>query len=130
MACFLYRRLHDNMLMIYDPTVTILNKLDPEYYTFDDEYISETAEYECIDLGASRFPRHVGVFVRHYVEKNMTNEILKTIHTNNYEAADHMIVKALRAYTQLPLKQRIKLHMKELDKIREELRYESHIRLS
>jgi UDP-glucose 6-dehydrogenase len=118
------------MLMIYDPTVTILNKLDPEYYTFDDEYISETAEYECIDLGASRFPRHVGVFVRDYVEKNMTNEILKTIHTNNYEAADHMIVKALRAYTQLPLKYRIKLHMKELDKIREELRYESHIRLS
>jgi len=39
-------------------------------------------------------------------------------------------VDALKAYNELPLKERIKLHMKELDKIRKQLRQESRIRLS
>lgn len=128
--CFLYRRLCDNMLMIHDPDIKPVSCPDFDYYEFGDKFISETAQYECIDLGSTKFPRHVGEFVRNYVEKNMTREILKTINVDDYAAANKMMVDALRAYTELPLKQRIKLHMKELDKIRKQLRQESRIRLS
>jgi len=130
MECFLYRRCCDDMLMIYDPKLTILSKMDPEYYEFDDKFISEVAQYERIDLGATKFPRHVGEFVRNYVEKNMTDEILKTISVDKYAPAAKMIVDALKAYTSLSLKKRIKLHMKELDKIRAQLFDESRIRLT
>jgi hypothetical protein len=128
--CFLYRRFCDNTLMIHNPVIKPLGCPDFDYYEFDDKFISETAQYECIDLGATKFPRHVGEFVRNYVEKNMTDEILKTIHVDDYAAANKMIVDALNAYTKLSLKERIKLHMKELDKIRKQLRQESRIRLS
>ena len=129
MSCFLYRRFCDKMLMIHDPAIKPIGCPDFDYYEFDDKFISEIAQYECIDLGATKFPRHVGEFVRNYVEKNMTREILKTIHVNDYEAANKMIVDSLKAYNELPLKERIKLHMKELNKIRKQLRQESRIRL-
>lgn len=129
MSCFLYHRIHDRMLMIHDPDIKIFGTPDLEYYEFDDSHIAYIAEYECINLGATKFPRHVGEFVRNYVEKNMTSEILKTINVDDYAAANKMIVDALKAYTQLTLKQRIKLHMKEIDKIRNQLRNESRIRL-
>ena len=130
MRCFLYRRLCDNMLMIHDPSIKLIATPNYEYYEFDDKFISDTAQYECIDLGSTKFPRHVGEFVRNYVEKNMTEEILKIINVDDYSAANKMIVDALRAYTEIPLKQRIKLHMKEIDNLRKQLRRESRIRLS
>ena len=130
MRCFLYRRLCDNMLMIHDPSIKLIATPNYEYYEFDDKFISDTAQYECIDLGSTKFPRHVGEFVRNYVEKNMTEEILKIINVDDYSAANKMMVDALRAYTEIPLKQRIKLHMKEIDNLRKQLRQESRIRLS
>jgi hypothetical protein len=130
MRCFLYRRVCDNMLMIHDPSIKLIATPNYEYYEFDDKFISDTAQYECIDLGSTKFPRHVGEFVRNYVEKNMTEEILKIINVDDYSAANKMMVDALRAYTEIPLKQRIKLHMKEIDNLRKQLRQESRIRLS
>jgi hypothetical protein len=118
------------MLMIHDPSIKLIATPNYEYYEFDDKFISDTAQYECIDLGSTKFPRHVGEFVRNYVEKNMTEEILKIINVDDYSAANKMMVDALRAYTEIPLKQRIKLHMKEIDNLRKQLRQESRIRLS
>lgn len=116
--------------MIHDPDLIQIGTPDLTYYEFDDNHICNIAEYENIDLKATDFPRHVGVFVRDYVERNMTDEILNKIKGTDYTPANQMIIEALKLYVHFPLKQRIKLHMKELDKIREELRYESHIRLS
>ena len=127
MRCFLYRRCGDNMLMIHDPSIKLIATPNYEYYEFNDEHIADIADYVHIDIGATKFPRHVGEFVRDYVEKNMTENITNV---NNYAAANQMIVYALKAYNELPLKERIKLHMKELDKIRKQLRQESRIRLS
>jgi hypothetical protein len=130
MRCFLYRRSGDKMLMIHDPSIKLIATPNYEYYEFNDEHIADIADYEHIDIGATKFPRHVGEFVRDYVEKNMTEKISNIINVDDYAAANQMIVYALKAYNELPLKQRIKLHMKELDKIRKQLRQESRIRLS
>ena len=118
------------MLMIHDPSIRLIATPNYEYYEFDDEHIADIADYENIDIKATKFPRHVGEYVRNYVEKNITEEILRIINEDDYEAANKMIMVALRAYTSLPLKDRIKLHMKELDKIRKQLRRESRIFLS
>ena len=130
MSCFLYRRCGDNMLMIHDPSIHLIATPNYEYYEFDDEHIADIADYEHIDIGATKFPRHLGEYVRNYVEKNITEDILRIINEDDYEAANKMIVDALKAYNELPLKERIKLHTKELDKIRKQLRQESRIRLS
>jgi transposase-like protein len=128
--CFLYRRLCDNMLMIHDPVIKPVSCPDFDYYEFNDEHIADVATYEQINTGATKFPRHLGVFVRKHIEKNTTEDVLKIIKEDDYEAADQLIISALQSYVQLPLKERIKLHMKELDKIRKQLRQESRIRLS
>ena len=130
MTCFLYRRCGDNMLMIHDPSIRLIATPNYEYYEFNDEHIADVAAYEHIDIGATKFPRHVGVFVRDHIEKNVTEEILKIITEDDYEAADQLIIRALLAYVQLPLKQRIKLHLKELDALRKQIRRESRIILS
>jgi len=130
MRCFLYRRCGDKMLMIHDPSIKLIATPNYEYYEFNDEHIADIADYENIDIGATKFPRHLGEYVRNYVEKNITEDILNIINEDDYEAANKMIVDALKAYNELPLKERIKLHMKELDKIRKQLRQESRIRLS
>lgn len=127
---FLYRRICDRMLMIHDPDLIQIGTPDCTYYEFNDKHIRNIAEYENIDLKATAFPRHVGVFVRDYVERNMTDEILNKITADDYTPAHQMIIDALKVYVQFPLKHRIKLHMKELDKIRFELYNESHVRLS
>ena len=116
--------------MIHDPSIKLIATPNYEYYEFNDEHIADIADYEHIDIGATKFPRHLGEYVRNYVEKNITEEVLKIINEDDYAAANQMIVYALKAYNELPLKQRIKLHMKEIDKIRKQLRQESRIRLS
>ena len=62
--------------------------------------------------------------------KDPIEHVLNIINEDDYEAADQLIIRALQSYVQLPLKERIKLHMKELDKLRKQLRQESRIRLS
>lgn len=130
MSCFLYRRCGDKMLMIHDPSIHLIATPNYEYYEFDDEHIADIAEFENIDIKATKFPRHLGEYVRNYVEKNITEDMLKIISDDDYEAANKMIVDALKAYNELPLKERIKLHMKELNKIRKQLRQESRIWLT
>ena len=130
MRCFLYRRSGDKMLMIHDPSIKLIATPNYEYYEFNDEHIDDVATYEHINIGATKFPRHLGEYVRNYVEKNITEDVLNIINEDDYEAADQLIIRALQSYVQLPLKERIKLHMKELDKLRKQLRQESRIRLS
>jgi hypothetical protein len=127
------------MLMVHVPNKKFSGTPDCEYYEFSDNnikgYITDSMhDDEFVKLMSlfeiSHFPKHVGNFVRTYVEKNSTKELLDSICKEEYSVADEMIRNALKAYTELTLKQRIKLHTKELDNIRKQLRQESRIRLS
>jgi len=129
------------MLMVHVPNKKFSGTPDCEYYEFsdsnikgyitdsmhDDEFVKLMSLFE-LDV-ISHFPKHIGNFVRTYVEKKSTKELLDSICKEEYSVADEMIRNALKAYTELTLKQRIKLHMKELDNIRKQLRQESRIRL-
>lgn len=141
MKCFLYRRCCDDMLVVHDQNIKFIGTPDLEYYEFNNynimSYIQEIMpedEFEKLtglfkfDILKS-FPKHLGNFVRNYIENNNSIEFMDRLQKDDYTAADDMILNALKAYTQLTLKQRIKLHMKELDKIRNQLRNESRIRL-
>jgi hypothetical protein len=137
-ACFLYRRDCDDMLVVHNSSTKFSGPPDFEYYEFDDTAILYYAqnkmpedEFEKVnELFKLGFPKHLGNFVRNHVEKNRTIDFMDRLQRHDYTAADEMIRNALNAYTELTLKQRIKLHMKELDKIRKQLRRESRIRLS
>ena len=139
---FLYRRGCDDMLMVHVPNRKFSGTPECEYYEFSDSnikgYITDLMHDDelvklmsLFELGViSHFPKHLGNFVRTYVEKNSTKELLDSICKEDYSVADEMIRNALNAYTEMTLKERIKLHMKELDKIRKQLHQESRIRLS
>jgi hypothetical protein len=137
-ACFLYRRECDDMLIVHNQDTKFSGPPDCEYYEFNDYTILHYAqntmpedEFEKLNaLFKHGFPKHLGNFVRNHVEKNRTIDFMDRLLKHDYTAADEMIHNALKAYTELTLKQRIKLHMKELDKIRKQLRRESRIRLS
>jgi len=139
---FLYRRVHDKMLMVHNPDTKIYGTPDHAYYEFDDKNIQEyimqdMPEDEFKKLSAlfkfnlcTKFPKHLGNFVRDYVELNNTRELVESICREDYTVADEMIQKALMDYTSLPLEQRISLHRKEINKIKAQLRHEQNIWLS
>lgn len=117
--CFLYRRVCDNMLMIHDPR-ECRNWGTPDYqfYEFNDRNIRYV-------MGTDRIPLHLGNFVRDYIERNATEEHMKTIERDGcYYETDRLIRDALRAYAFLNSNERVKLHKKELNRIRSELRRE------
>lgn len=117
--CFLYRRVCDNMLMIHDPR-ECRNWGTPDYqfYEFNDRNIRYV-------MGTDRIPLHLGNFVRDYIERNATEEHMKTIERDGcYYETDRLIRDALRSYAFLNSNERVKLHKKELNRIRSELRRE------
>jgi hypothetical protein len=117
--CFLYRRVCDNMLMIHDPR-ECRNWGTPDYqfYEFNDRNIRYV-------MGTDRIPLHLGNFVRDYIERNATEEHMKTIERDGcYYETDRLIQDALRAYAFMDSNERVKLHKKELNRLRSELRRE------
>ena len=116
--CFLYRRACDDMLMLHDPT-ECRNWGTPEYqfYEFNDRNIM-------IVMGADRIPRHLGNFVRYHIERNATSDNMKLIEHGDYTETDRLIRDALRVYAFMKPKERIQLHKKELNRLRDELRHE------
>lgn len=117
-SCFLYRRVCDNMLMIHDPR-ECRNWGTPDYqfYEFNDRNIRYV-------MGTDSIPLHLGNFVRDYIEKNTTEEHMKTIGRGEYTETDRLIQDALRAYAFLDSKERVTIHKKELNRLRIELRRE------
>ena len=75
-------------------------------------------------MGSDRIPLHLGNFVRDYIEKNATQEHMKIIENGDYLETDRLIQDALRVYAILNSNERVKLHKKELNRIRSELRRE------
>ena len=122
--CFLYRRECDNMLMLHDPK-ECRNWGTPEYqfYEFNDRNIREVM---CDDkeAGPERIPRHLGNFVRNYIERNATQEHLKIIESGDYVETDRLIRDALRVYAFMDPAERIRLHKKELNRMKRELERE------
>jgi len=116
--CFLYRRACDNMLMIHDPK-ECRNYGTPDYqfYEFNDRNIREV-------MNSDRIPRHLGNFVRDYIERNATSDNLKIIEHGDYKETDRLIRDALRVYAFMDPSERIKLHKKEIDRLRWELKRE------
>jgi hypothetical protein len=106
------------MLMIHDPK-QCRNWGTPDYqfYEFNDRNIQYV-------MGSDRIPRHLGNFVRNYIERNATQDHLKIIERGDYIETDRLIRDALRAYAFMDSKERIKLHKKELNRLRSELRRE------
>jgi hypothetical protein len=122
--CFLYRRACDKMLMIHDPK-QCRNYGTPDYqfYEFNDRNIREVM---CDDkeAGPDRIPRHLGNFVRDYIERNTIDAHMKFIEFGDYKETDRMIRDALRAYASLDPKERIRLYKKELNRMKRELERE------
>lgn len=116
--CFLYRRVCDNMLMIHDPK-QCRNYGTPDYqfYEFNDRNIRFV-------MGTNRIPTHLGNFVRDYIERNTRDEHMKIIENGDYTETDRLIRDALRVYAFMDPAERSKLHKKELNRIRSELRRE------
>ena len=116
--CFLYRRVCDNMLMIHDPR-ECRNWGTPDYqfYEFNDRNIRYV-------MGTDRIPLHLGNFVRDYIEKNTTADHMKTIGRGEYTETDRLIQDALRSYAFLNSNERVKLHKKELNRLRSDLERE------
>ena len=116
--CFMYRRVCDNMLMLHDPK-ECRNWGTPDYqfYEFNDRNI-------CYVMGSDRIPRHLGNFVRDYIERHATDEHMKIIERGDYTETDRLIRHALRVYSSMDSSERIKLHKKELNRLRSELRRE------
>jgi len=122
--CFLYRRACDNMLMLHDPK-QCRNYGTPDYqfYEFNDRNIREVM---CKDreAGPERIPRHLGNFVRDYIERNATSDNLKIIESGDYDETDRLIRDALRVYAFMDPAERIRLHKKELNRMKRELERE------
>ena len=75
-------------------------------------------------MGTDRIPRHLGNFVRLYIEKNATSEHMKIIESGDYTETDRLIRDALRAYAFMKPNERIQLHKKELNRMKRELERE------
>ena len=122
--CFLYRRACDNMLMIHDPK-QCRNYGTPDYqfYEFNDRNIREVM---CKDreAGPDRIPRHLGNFVRDHIERNAMKEHMTIIESGDYTETDRLIRDALRAYAFMDPSERIRLHKKELNRMKRELERE------
>jgi hypothetical protein len=122
--CFLYRRACDNMLMLHDPKeCRDWGTPDYQFYEFNDRNIREVM---CKDRaeGPERIPLHLGNFVRDYIERNATQEHMKIIERGDYTETDRLIRDALRVYASIDSIDRFKLHKKELNRLRSELRRE------
>jgi len=122
--CFLYRRACDNMLMIHDPKQCLYyGTPDYQFYEFNDRNIREVM---CKDreAGPERIPRHLGNFVRDYVERNATSDNLKIIESGDYDDTDRLIRDALRVYAFMDPSERLKLHKKELNRMKRDLERE------
>jgi uncharacterized small protein (DUF1192 family) len=106
------------MLMLHDPK-DCRDWGTPEYqfYEFNDRKI-------LIVMGTDRIPRHLGNFVRDYIERNTTPENLKIIEHGDYTETDRLIRDALRVYAFMDPSERIKLHKKELSRMKRELERE------
>ena len=106
------------MLMIHDPKdCRAWGTPEYQFYEFNDRKICEV-------MGTNRVPLHVGNFVRDYIERNTTEQQMKTIERGDYTETDHLIQRALRVYAALDSNERIKLHQKELSRIRSQLKRE------
>ena len=116
--CFLYRRACDDMLMLHDPK-ECRNWGTPEYqfYEFNDRNIRAV-------MGSDRIPRHLGNFVRDYIERNATDDNMKVIERGDCTEMERMIRDALRVYSFMDPSERIKLHKKELSRMKHELERE------
>jgi hypothetical protein len=122
--CFLYRRACDNMLMIHDhKQCRNYGTPDYQFYEFNDRNIREVM---CKDreAGPERIPRHLGNFVRDYIERNAMKEHMTIIEHGDYVETDRLIRDALRSYAFMDPSERVKLHKKELNRLRSELRRE------
>jgi hypothetical protein len=122
--CFLYRRECDNMLMLHDPKQCLYyGTPDYQFYEFNDRNIREVM---CKDreAGPERIPRHLGNFVRDYIERNATSDNLKIIESGDYDETDRLIRDALRVYAFMDPAERIRLHKKELNRMKRELERE------
>jgi uncharacterized small protein (DUF1192 family) len=106
------------MLMLHDPKdCRAWGTPEYQFYEFNDRKI-------LIVMGTDRIPRHLGNFVRDYIERNTTSEDMKIIEHGDYTETDKLIRNALRAYSSMDPSERITLHKKELNRIRSELRRE------
>jgi hypothetical protein len=112
------------MLMIHDPK-QCRNYGTPDYqfYEFNDRNIREVMCKNRAE-GPNRIPRHLGNFVRDYIERNAMKEHMTIIEHGDYTETDRLIRDALRAYAFLDPRERIELHRKELARLRAELRRE------
>ena len=122
--CFLYRRACDNMLMLHDPKqCRDYGTPDYQFYEFNDRNIREVM---CKDreAGPERIPHHLGNFVRDYIERNATQEHMKIIESCDYTETDRLIRDALRVYAFMDSAERIRLHKKELNRMKRELERE------
>jgi len=74
--------------------------------------------------GPAQIPRHLGTFVRNHIERNAMKEHMTIIEHGDYTETDRLIRDALRAYAFMDPVERVKLHKKELDRLRRELKRE------
>jgi uncharacterized small protein (DUF1192 family) len=103
------------MLMIHDPKeCRPWGTPDYQFYEFNDRNIGDIMETD-------RIPRHLGNFVRDYIERNATDENMKVIELGDCTETERMIRAALRVYSLLDPSERIKLHKKELSRMKHEL---------
>jgi hypothetical protein len=112
------------MLMIHDhKQCRNYGTPDYQFYEFNDRNIREVM---CKDRpeGPERIPRHLGNFVRDYIERNAMKEHMTIIEHGDYTETDRLIRDALRSYAFMDPSERIKLHKKELNRLRSELRRE------
>jgi hypothetical protein len=106
------------MLMLHDPKeCRDWGTPEQQFYEFNDDKITGV-------MGSDRIPRHLGNFVRDYIERNATDKDMKIIQLGDYSEPDRLIRNALRVYASMDSIDRIKLHKKELNRIRIELRRE------
>ena len=104
--------------MIHDPK-QCRNYGTPEYqfYEFNDRKISDV-------MCAKRIPRHLGNFVRDHIERNAMKEHMTIIESGDYDETDRLIRDALRAYAFMDPSERIRLHKKELNRMKREIERE------
>jgi len=112
------------MLMIHDPKQCLYyGTPDYQFYEFNVRNIREVmCKYR--EAGPERIPRHLGNFVRDYVERNATSDNLKIIESGDYDDTDRLIRDALRVYAFMDPSERLKLHKKELNRMKRELERE------
>ena len=116
--CFMYRRACDDMLMLHDPKdCRPWGTPEYQFYEFNDRKIMTV-------MGSNRIPRDLGNFVRNHIERHTTDEHMRIIERGDYIETDRLIRDALRVYANMKPKERIQLHKRELNRLRDELRRE------